>query len=88
MTTCYTPEMGQKRPEAQIEARYGGNGHKMIETQIALKGRGIKFIRTLRSEDLTAQGQRKVGWHQYRVTDAAYEGLEAFYSISRECLLD
>lgn len=89
-TYYYTPEMGQQKPEGcQIEASRGYYGGRMyIDTPLALKGRGIKLIKTYAAADLTASGQYKTGWNSYQVTSRAYEKLKSQYSISLECCLD
>ena len=87
MKTNYYPEMGDKRPESQMEAQIGHSGHWYCSTPLTLKGRGIKHLQTYKSEDLTPQGQRKVGWNSYRITQDAYKVLEKQYAISNECLL-
>ena len=87
---CYTPEMGQRKPNCQMQASLGHYGkHYYIDTPLTLKqSRSIKLLRTYTANDLTAQGQYKIGWHQYKVTTAAFEKLEKQYSVSMECLLD
>lgn len=84
----YHPEMGEKKPEAQIEAslsHYGG--HYFLDTPLDLSGVGIKPMGEYKSSDLTPQGQRKVGWKKYKVTEKAFEKLKDQYSISMEHLL-
>lgn len=83
----YYPEMGEPRPDAEIEARIGHRGGWFITTPLALKGRGIKHLGTLTADQLTPEGQRKVGWHDYRVTDTAMERLQATHTISLAMLL-
>lgn len=88
-TYIYTPEMGQGRPECQMEATRAYYGkHYYIETPIELKGRGITFCEKLQADNLYKSSQYKAGWNRYKVTDLAYEKLEKQYTISRECLLD
>ena len=88
-TYIYTPEMGQEKPECQMEASrsYYGN-HMYVDTPLEIKGRGITFIKKYESKHLTASGQYKVGWNEYRVTNLAFKKLEEKYTISMECLLD
>lgn len=82
-TTIYTPEMNQVRPaNTQIDAQVGHYGNWYITTPLVLKGRGITFLRTLRSEELTEKGQWRTGHHTYRVTDLAFEKLEKTYAIA------
>lgn len=77
-TYFYTPEMGETKPECQIEAQlsYGGR-HYFLKTRLTLKGRGI----TLSSTDDN-------GFNWYLVTYRAYELLKQQYTISYESCLD
>ena len=76
--TTYTPEMGDKKPMADIEAKlsYGGSKWR-LQTKLELKGRGIKLHE--QSED---------GTNIYYATELAFNKLEQQYSISLESLLD
>ena len=39
---CYTPEMGQRKPDVKLEARLSHYGnHYIVDTPLELKGRGI-----------------------------------------------
>lgn len=88
-TYTYYPEMKEQKPNTQIEANLSYNGkHYFIDTPLQLKGRGVNFIKTYTSNDLTSFGQRKAGWNSYQVTMNAYAKLEKEYSISNEVLLD
>lgn len=74
----YTPELGQKRPDAQIDASLGHyGGHYFLWTELELKGRGITDI----TED---HHNRK----RYKVTRKAFEKLEESYSIAMASYLD
>lgn len=85
----YWPEMGESKPQCQIEASRSYYGeHYMISTPLQLKGRGIKFERVLETKNLSKRMQYKVGWNEYYVTERAYGLLQKKYSISQECLLD
>lgn len=86
---AYTPEMGQRKPNCQMKATLSHYGkHYYIDTPLELKGRGIRFIKQYKSEELTKHGQYMVGWYSYEVTLLAYDKLKEQYSISRERLLD
>lgn len=86
---CYTPEMGQRKPNCQIRAQLGHYGeHYYIDTPMELKGRGIRHLKQYTSNDLTGPAQYMVGWHQYKVTVNAFEKLQQAHSVSMECLLD
>lgn len=87
-TYCYTPEMGQKKPEGcQMEASRAYYGkHMYIDTPMTLKGRGITFLKQYKPGDLCTN--RKDGWNHYQVTNLAFEKLKAQYTISMECCLD
>lgn len=85
--TSYYPEMGEKKPEAQIEARLSHYGkHWYLSTRLTLKGRGIKFVRTNTAADMRP-GSYRVGWNEYCVTELAFEKLCKEYAISTESLL-
>lgn len=85
----FTPEMGEVAPaNADIFARLGHYGeHWFIKSRNPLKGRGIVFRETLTAATLVP-GSRFVGWHEYRVTDAALEKLKASHVVACERLLD
>ena len=71
--------------EAQLS--YYGK-HYFIDTPLQIKGRGITFIKTYKSNELGNHGQYKAGWNEYKVTKKAYEKLKEQYAISMECCLD
>ena len=75
----YTPEMGEEKPDCQIEASrlYDGK-HYHLKTALELKGRGIK-------KDGHDYGDRI---NRYTVTKLAYEKLQKLYTISYRCALD
>ncbi len=84
----YYPEMGDAKPEADIEATLGHYGnHWLLKTPLFLQGRGIHHIGTLKAANLTPQAKRKAGWHMYRVTARAFERLAKKYTIADACLL-
>ena len=84
----YHPEMGEPKPEAQIEARIGHYGkHWYLKSQIELKGRGVTLQNVLTSNQLTPQAQHKVGWFEYKVTDAAFDKICKQHRVSTEMLL-
>ena len=74
--TTFTPEMGEKKPIADIEAKLGYGGKWRLKTRLELKGRGIKLH------------EHDNGINTYYVTDLAFKKIENQYSISMECLLD
>ena len=76
-TYLYTPEMGDTKPECQIEASLSYYGkHYFLKTREVLKGRGITLDKT------------ENGINYYTATRRAYDLLEAKYSISYESNLD
>lgn len=88
MTKFYCPEMNEARPVGtQIDAHGGHYGGWFLDTPLILKGRGIRHLTTYTAEQLTPQAQHKVGWHQYKVTDLAFEKLETTYLIAVENIL-
>jgi hypothetical protein len=73
----YHPDMHESRPNCQISASLSHYGdHWYLDTDLELKGRGIRFI------ERTRRG------NQYIVTERAFEQLKKQYSIAIECLLD
>jgi hypothetical protein len=85
----YTPEMGEKKPIVQMEAsRAYFTQHYFVDTPLVLKGQGITFLKTYKSTELTEAGQRKVGWHEYKVTMIAFDKLKKQYAIGLESLLN
>lgn len=86
---CYTPEMGQKKPDCQMEASRGYYGkHWFIDTPLEIKGRGIEFVKKYQEKDFCNPEDHRAGWNEYRVTNRAFEILKTKYSISQKCLLD
>lgn len=82
----YCPEMGQRKPEVQMEASLGYYGtHYYVNTPLALKGRGI-----VEQSPHWVPGTRKAleGWRSYRVTKRAFAKLKEQYPIAMENLLD
>lgn len=88
----YYPEMNEMRPrQAQIDAElaHGGKHYFLkVNPSIELKGRGIEYVKTYKSTDLTPQAQWRVGWHIYKVTKAAYTTIMGRYNVAMEMLLD
>lgn len=73
----YTPEMGQEKPECQIDASLSHYGdHWFLTTKLSLKGRGVRLDKT---ENDT---------NYYIVTERAFEKLKTEYSISKVNYLD
>ena len=86
---CYTPEMGEQKPECQIEAERSYYGkHYHINTPLELKGRGIKKDGVKEAKNLRPNYQYMAGWFEYTVTERAFEKLQESYTISQELLLD
>lgn len=79
-TYCYTPEMGERKPDCQIEAQMShyGSSHYHLKTALDLKGRGIKKDDYNYGDNL----------NRYTVTKLAYEKLQKLYTISYKCALD
>lgn len=86
-TYCYTPEMGQKKPEGcQMEASHSYYcGYYFIDTPLEIKGRGITPVETCWVDGCKKQLEN---WKTYRVTKKAFEKLKEQYTISMECCLD
>lgn len=82
----YYPEMGEPKPESQIEAALSHYGkHWFLKTPLTLKGRGIKHLATYTA--ITINNPAKIGWHRYQVTEAAFDKLCREYAVSTESLL-
>ncbi len=86
----YTPEMGELKPVANLEARMSHDGkHYYIDTMLTLKeNRGIKLLKVYTANDFVKPDYYKIGWNEYKVTTNAFEQLQKQYSISYESLLD
>lgn len=86
----YTPEMGDKKPVAHMEARLAHYGkHYFIDTPLTLSGRGIVHQDTYTAKTFTGgAAHRKCGWNCYKVTLNAMEKLRKQYRVSHESLLD
>ncbi|MGG3987463.1 hypothetical protein [Bacillus smithii] len=83
----YRPEMGDKKPIAEIEAKYSSlMGKYRLSTPLKLSGRGIKYHDTYTEQNCT--NPSKYGWNVYYVTKNAFEKLSKEYSIAQELLLD
>ncbi len=77
-THCWTPEMGQSKPDTQIESNLSHYGkHYFLATRLELSGRGVE-----------QRSDHSDGRKRYKVTIKAYEKLEQQYSISRAAHLD
>lgn len=88
-TYAYTPEMGQQKPECQIEAQRSYYGkHFYLDTPLELKGRGITFIKKYSEKDFVVPNNYRIGWNEYQVTELAFEKIKKSYTVSMECFLD
>lgn len=88
MLQTYYPEMGEKKPAAQIEAALGHYGkHYYLWTPLALKGRGIVYLETDTEHNHPTPGHYRIGWHRYKVTIRAYERLCHDFSVTAAILL-
>lgn len=82
----YYPEMGDRKPIAEIEAKLSYGGKWRLKTPLELKGRGIKHQETL--DESNCNNPAKFGWHIYHATELAFQKLTSEYAISSENLLD
>lgn len=88
-TYAYTPEMGQRRPDCQMEVSRSHYGkHVYIDTPLEIKGRGITLLKKYAEKDFVKSNHYKVGWYSYQVTSNAYDKLKEQYTISMHCCLD
>ena len=79
----YHPEMGEEKPAAEIEASLSHYGrHWFLHTPLTLSGRGVKRLDTEPQD-----GQRRAGWHRYKVTEKAFEILSQQHRVVSESLL-
>ena len=91
MLEAYTPELGEKKPEGlEFEAQLSYNGkHYFVKAKVKITvKRGVEFIKTYQSKDLTPQAQHRVGWHEYQMTRNAFNEFKKLYRIGYELLLD
>lgn len=81
----YTPEMGEAKPAAEIEARLSHYGqHYFLRTPLTLReSAGCKLIDTYNPISRPAET-----WHRYRVTIREFEKIKNRHSVSFESLLD
>lgn len=85
----YCPEMGEQKPDCQIEAQLSYYGkHYYLYTPLELRGKGIVMKGVLEENNLTASGKYRTGWLEYKVTERAFNRLKEKYSISMESWLD
>lgn len=85
----YYPEMGETAPITVATATRSYNGKRIVKSPVELKiSRGIRFEGQLKSHQLTAQAQHKVGWYEYTVTDAGMKSVLKQVTVSVEFLLD
>lgn len=85
----FTPELGQKAPaDATIFASLSHYGkHWFLRCKDLLpKGRGVVFLHTETAESLVP-GSKFVGWHQYKVTEAAFEVIQKRQDVAVEMSL-
>lgn len=77
----YYPEMGDEKPDCQIEARlsYYYKNHYILYTHIELSGQGIRFDGNRNADP----NDKK----KYIVTQKAFNRIQESYSVSMECLL-
>jgi hypothetical protein len=84
----YYPEMREAKPVAELEASLSHYGrHYFVKTRLELRGVGIKFLKTLTAADLVPQAQAKVGTHEYKVTEKAFEKLLKAHGVAYQMLL-
>jgi len=82
MRKTYWPEMGDKKPDCEIEAEYSNAGKYNAKTHELLTGRGIVFRELI-------DGDMASGLKRYVITEMALGRLDrAGYSIALALLLD
>lgn len=86
---CFTPEMGEQRPNCQIVAMRSYYGkHYHIYTPLQLKGRGVELVGLVSAMTAQKLFHMENNCVEYLVTARAFEKLQKEYSISMECCLD
>jgi hypothetical protein len=85
----FHPEMGEKRPEGQIEASLSHYGkHYFLRTRLTLAGRGVKFRGTIKEGQVCGpRAATLIGMNEYQVTTAAFEAIGKKHSVTMEMLL-
>jgi hypothetical protein len=82
MKKTYYPELGEKKPDMEIEAEYSYAGKYIVKTHELLKGMGIVFRELI-------DGDMASGLKFYVVTGKALDRLDkAGHSIALTLLLD
>jgi len=61
--------------------------HWHLWTPLTLQGRGIIHLQTATAETLAPCAEHQVGWHQYRLTDKAFESICSQHRAAVERLL-
>lgn len=83
---AFYPEMGDKKPIAEIFATLTRSCKYRLSTPLQLKGRGIKYYETYDKNNCS--NPSKYGWHIYYATERAFSKLKEEYAIAQEVLLD
>ena len=87
MLKTYYPEMGEKKPTAFIEAQLSHGGtHWYLTTRFELKGQGIRYLKTYGDDN--TYSNRLVGFHEYKVTQRAFNKIKTLYDVVQQRLLD
>lgn len=89
--TGYHPEMGEQAPADTLIfadlSHYGKHWFIRVHPSIPrLTGRGVEFMETGTAESLVP-GSKFVGWSRYKVTQKAFERIDATYKTATEMLL-
>ncbi len=91
MAFCgYHPEMGEKKPEVEMEAslsHYGRHYFVKSKNPITIK-QGVTFLKQTKASDYINPNNPKVGWYEYQVTNKTFEKLCALQDIGVQMLLD
>ncbi len=67
---CYTPEMGQRKPDVKLEARLSHYGnYYIVDTPLELNGRALQSRKSV----VAGCKQQIENWLSYRVTEKAFE---------------
>lgn len=89
MVNGFYPEMGDQRPDGEIEASLSHYGkHYFLRTRLTLTGRGVRFRGTIKEGQVCGpRAAQLVGLNEYEVTIAAFEKISQSHSITMEMLL-
>lgn len=82
------PEMGEAKPEAEIDASLSHYGrHWFLRTRLVLSGRGVELLGVETAETLVPEAAHRIGERRYKVTERAFERICGEHAVRSESLL-